>query len=117
MITSKQRAELRAAANALEVSVQIGNGGLTENVIKQVQMNLASKELVKIDCLKNSDVEPKAVAEAFATALKADVISVIGRKVVIYKYSSNAKHHLLMSEESKKKAEQKNERQNRKNRK
>ena len=57
MITSKQRAELRAAANSLEPTVQIGQGGLTENVILQVEMNLVSKELVKIDCLKNSDVD------------------------------------------------------------
>lgn len=117
MITSKQRAELRSAANGLEPTVQIGQGGLTENVILQVEMNLASKELVKIDCMKNSDVEPKAVATAFAEALKADVVSVIGRKVTLYKFSSKAKKHYLMSEENKKKAEKKNEKQTKRNRK
>ena len=117
MITSKQRAELRAAANSLAPSVQIGQSGLTENVILQVEMNLSSKELVKIDCLKNCDENPKALAAAFAESLKADVVSVIGRKITLYKFSSKAKNHFLMSEENKKKAEKKNEKQVKRNRK
>lgn len=117
MITSKQRAELRGAANAIEPSVQIGAAGLTENVVRQVEMDLAARELVKIDCLKNSDANPKAIAEAFAGALNADVVSVIGRKVVLYKFSSKAKKHYLMSEENKKKAEKENERKTKSNRK
>ena len=117
MITSKQRAELRSAANSIDPSVQVGLSGLTENVVRQVEMDLKAKELVKIDCMKNSDAEPKAIAEAFANALKADVVSVIGRKVVLYKFSSTAKKHYLMSEENKKKAEKKNERKTRTNRK
>ena len=117
MLTSKQRAELRAAANKIEPTAQIGQAGLTENVILQVEMNLASKELVKIDCLKNCDENPRAMADAFAEALKADVVSVIGRKITLYKFSSKAKNHYLMSEENKKKAEKKNEKQIKCNRK
>ena len=36
MISGKQRAQLRGLANGIDTIVQIGKGGITENVVKQV---------------------------------------------------------------------------------
>ena len=33
MITSKQRAELRAQSNGLETTLMVGKGGITDNLI------------------------------------------------------------------------------------
>ena len=35
MLTSKQRAELRAQANTLETTLMVGKGGITEQVIAE----------------------------------------------------------------------------------
>ena len=47
MITSKQRAYLRGLANDLPAIMQIGKGGLSENLIKTFSDALEAKDLAK----------------------------------------------------------------------
>ena len=49
MITSKQRAQLRGMAAALNTELQIGKSGITENVVRQTEEALAARELVERD--------------------------------------------------------------------
>ena len=44
MLTSKQRAELRAEANTLETTLMVGKGGVTEQVIEEAKTQLAARE-------------------------------------------------------------------------
>ena len=46
-LTSKQRAQLRAMANPLEPVVHIGKGDIGDNLIKQADDALESRELIK----------------------------------------------------------------------
>ena len=48
MITSKQRSFLKALAHGEDAAVYIGKAGLTENVIKEIDMCLEARELVKV---------------------------------------------------------------------
>lgn len=88
MITSKQRAYLRGLANDYPVILQIGKGGLTENLIKTVTDALEARELIKLHILENSGEDPHALANELAAAAKADVVAVTGRKAVLYRRSS-----------------------------
>ena len=47
-MTSKERAALRAAANPLEPIFQIGQEGISDNLISQLDDALDSRELLKI---------------------------------------------------------------------
>ena len=91
MITSKQRANIRKVANALDAEVQIGQNGITENLLKQINMALDSHELVKISILANSDVNAKAIINDLAKTLNAEPIQAIGNKIVLYRFSRKAK--------------------------
>ena len=44
MITSKQRSFLKGLAHDIEPTVYIGKAGLTENVIKEIDMCLEARE-------------------------------------------------------------------------
>ena len=47
MLTSKERAELRAQANALDTTLIVGKGGISETLIADVENQLNARELVK----------------------------------------------------------------------
>ena len=53
MITSKQRAQLRGMAAALNTELQIGKSGITENVVRQAEEALAARERIKGRVLDN----------------------------------------------------------------
>lgn len=94
MLTSKQRANIRKVANALDAEVQIGQNGITENLLKQINMALDSHELVKISILANSDINAKAIINDLAKTLNAEPIQAIGNKIVLYRFSRKAKNHI-----------------------
>ena len=47
MLTSKERADLRAQARALETTLMVGKDGVTENVVAEADRLLTARELVK----------------------------------------------------------------------
>ena len=91
MITSKQRAYLRSLANGVDTIFQIGKGGVTEEICRQLDAALEARELVKVRVLSNSDTTPKEAASEISDSVGADVVSVIGSKFVLYKESKKNK--------------------------
>ena len=91
MLTSKQRAQLRALANPIDTIMQVGKGGVTENLITTVSDALEARELIKLRVLENSDYTPREAADTLAEATGADVVAVIGTRFVLYRESVNKK--------------------------
>ena len=87
MITSKQRAYLRSLANKEPTIMQIGKGGVGENLIKTVSDALEARELIKLSVLENCDYTAREVADELAMACSAEVCGVIGRKIILYRES------------------------------
>ena len=54
MLTSKQRAQLRGLAATEDTIVHIGKGGITDNIVTQMNDALKARELVKGRVLENS---------------------------------------------------------------
>ena len=91
MITSKQRAYLRGLANGIPAIMQIGKGGIGENLEKTVSDALEARELIKLTVLENCEYTTREAADAIAEATGADVVGVIGRKIILYRESVNHK--------------------------
>ncbi len=92
---SKTRAKLRALASKIEPSVIIGKEGITDNLVNQISTDLDAHELVKISVLE-SDLNYKDMLNEIASKLNAEPICCIGKKLVIYRYSSKKKvKHVL----------------------
>lgn len=87
MLTSKQRAELRAEANTLETTLMVGKGGITENLIAEAATQLEARELVKGRVLEAALLTAREVCDALCEALHADGIQCVGSKFVLYKKS------------------------------
>lgn len=85
-MTSKERAALRARANKLEAIIQIGKGGISENLIQQVEDTLNVRDLIKIRVLlETAPDSARAFANELATATNSDVVQVIGGIIVLYR--------------------------------
>lgn len=87
MLTSKERAELRAQANTLDTTLMVGKGAVTDAVIAEAENQLDTRELVKGKVLEGAFMTPREVSDAICEATGADGVAVIGTKFVIYRFS------------------------------
>ena len=91
MITSKQRSFLKSLAHNIDPAVYIGKAGETENVVKEIDMCLEARELVKVKLQEGCDLTPKDVANDVAARLGAEFVQAIGRKFTLYRQSKENK--------------------------
>lgn len=85
MLDSKKRAYLKSLASTYDTILQIGKGGISENVIKQVDDALRVRELIKIRVLENSAYTSREASQIIAEATGSEVVQVIGSKIVLFR--------------------------------
>ena len=95
MINSKQRSFLRSMAHELDPIAYLGKQGLTDNVIKQIDVCLESRELVKVKLQEGCDLKAKDVANEIAEKLGAEFVQAIGHKFTLYRESKENKQIFL----------------------
>lgn len=91
MITGKQRSYLKALAHDLDPTVYIGKSGLTENIVKELDVGLENRELVKVKIQEGCTLNPKETANEMADKLNAEFVQAIGRKFTLYRQSKEKK--------------------------
>ena len=90
-MTSKERAYWRGQANSLQALFQVGKGGISDEICFQLNNAMEARELIKMTVLENSMESPKEVANELAALVDADVVGVVGRKIILYRESVNNK--------------------------
>ncbi len=96
MLNSRQRAQLRGLANSMETVLHIGKSGVGEQVIKQANDALESRELIKAKVLETAPEDVRKVADTIAAEVSADVVQVIGNKFVLYRQSGNKENRKIV---------------------
>jgi RNA-binding protein len=91
MLTGKQRSYLKGIANSLPAILQVGKGGITDNLIRQVDEVLEARELIKGTVLRNSELEVRQICEEIAQKVRAEIVQVIGSRFVLYRESREDK--------------------------
>ena len=104
MLTSKERAELRAQSNALETTLMVGKSGVTEAVIAEAENLLTARELVKGKVLEGALLSPREVCDAICEATGAEGIACLGSKFVIYRFSEKCQQERNQSGRAKRRA-------------
>ena len=86
MLTSKQRAYLKALAAQLDTIVMVGKGGMSQEIVRQTRDALYARELIKGKVLtETSPIGPREAAEYLAERTSSQVVQVIGSKFILYK--------------------------------
>ena len=104
MLTSKERAELRARSNDLETTLMVGKSGVTEAVIAEAENLLTARELVKGKVLESALMSPREVSDAICEATGAEGIACVGSKFVIYRFSEKKQEERNQTGRAKRKA-------------
>lgn len=95
MITGKQRANLRKMAHGMQPIFQIGKGGITDEILKQLANALEARELIKITILETALLDTKETCNSLAKDLNAEPVQAIGSKVVLYKQARQQKNRKI----------------------
>ena len=95
MLNPKEKAYLKSLAHHVKTSFQIGKDGLNENMLNDVLNYLNKHEIIKISILQNSFVTADEAIEFFEEA-DIEFVQHIGRTLVLYKHSDNAKNPIVL---------------------
>jgi RNA-binding protein len=85
MLSAAERKSLKARAHPLEPVVVIGNKGITDEVVKEVETALKAHELIKV---RAPGLEREAREEAMqllCERTRAESVQTIGKVLVIYR--------------------------------
>ena len=95
MLSGKQRATLRSAASKIDAIFQIGKGGVGDAAVKSIGDALEARELVKITVLDNTDIDLRQTADELAARTGSEVVSVIGRRIILFRVSSRPEKRVI----------------------
>lgn len=101
-LTSKQRAQLKSLAINEDTIIQIGKGGINDNLIMSVVDALKARELVKGKVLESSMLTAKEACALLAEACRAEPVQYIGTKFVLYKRNEKEPKIELVKDKAKK---------------
>ncbi|OYV18622.1 MAG: hypothetical protein CG439_1206 [Methylococcaceae bacterium NSP1-2] len=80
--------KLKSEAHSLNPVVMIGQSGLTDAVLAEIELALDHHELIKIKIRAERD-ERKLISEKICTQSGAELIQSIGQIIVIYRLNPN----------------------------
>ena len=84
-MTSKQRAYLRSLANSLQPIFQIGKGGISETLMKQLDDALEARALIKVNVLETAPEDIKVLGEQIAKQTNCVFVQAMGNKLTFYR--------------------------------
>jgi RNA-binding protein len=84
-LASKKRSELRAEAHKLTPIVIIGDKGLTDEVVAEIDRSLKAHELIKVRAATDEREARDAWLETICERLAAHAVQQIGKVFVIYR--------------------------------
>jgi len=84
-LTNKQKQALRAQAHALKPVVLLGQHGLTDAVLSEIDSALTAHELIKVRIPGQDREDKKQMVEAISTVTSAEAIQTVGHVATFYR--------------------------------
>jgi len=85
MLTASQKRHLRSLAHGLNPVILTGAGGLSENLLSELDRALEHHELIKVRVNAEDRESRDAMIESMREAVKADLVQRIGHIAVLYR--------------------------------
>jgi len=88
-ITPRERSALRAAAHPLRPVVLIGDAGLTDAVLKEIELNLSAHGLIKVRAGGQERDDRQAMLDKICDTLSCAAVHHLGKMLIIYREASS----------------------------
>lgn len=86
-LNNAQKKQLKALGNPLKAVLTIGKDGMKDDMFINLNQALVAHELVKVNILKTSSITANEAAILLSSNTKSEVVSIVGRVIVLYKQS------------------------------
>ena len=84
-LTNRERAHLKARAHALEPVVHIGNAGVTDTLVAEVNRALTAHELIKVKIGTDDRVSRVAIGDEICARTGATAVHRVGKVVILWR--------------------------------
>jgi len=85
-LTGEQLRKLKATAQNIKASIQIGRGGLTDGQLERINHELAHHELIKVK-FNDYKAQKTELSQEIAARTGATLVELIGNTIALYKQS------------------------------
>ncbi len=89
-LSKKQKRHLKGLAHSLKPVVMVGQHGLTDGLFNELDIALATHELIKVRVSAGDREERKAMQETLCQKSGADLIDSIGHIAILYRCNPEA---------------------------
>lgn len=93
-LSNKQKQHLKGLAHSLSPVILMGQHGLTEGVLAEIEVALAHHELIKIKVATEDREQKVLIMDTIVREVNAEKVQTIGKTLVIYR-ASDAKKIIL----------------------
>jgi RNA-binding protein len=84
-LSAKERVHLKGRAHALEPVVHIGNAGVTDAVMAEIERALTAHELIKVRAGGQERDEREAILETILARTGAAAVQTVGKVMVLWR--------------------------------
>jgi RNA-binding protein len=95
-LTSEQTRSLKKLAHHLKPVVIIGQHGLSEGVINEIDSSLDVHELIKVKLAGTDKSDREDLSNTIVERLSAELVQIIGRVAVIYRPNPKKKKNRII---------------------
>lgn len=92
-LNEQQKRHLRRLGHELKPVVRLGNAGLTEAVMKEIELALDHHELIKVKVVAEDREQRATLTEEISRATGAAIAQTIGQIVLLYRANPKKKSH------------------------
>lgn len=85
MLTKSEKTQLRAIIASDKTKYQVGKSEITDSLITMLDKALEARELIRVEVLKSAVTPIMEITLDLSSKLHADVVSVVGRVVVLFR--------------------------------
>ena len=89
ILNKRQIRQLKSLGQTCSIRYILGKNEITETFIDMVDKGIEKHELVKIDLLKTVLTDKKEIAETLSKELNAEIVTIIGNVIVLYRKNLN----------------------------